>query len=286
MANWNYGRLLIFALGITGMILFTTSAFAAEESKVGTDILRLNIGGFLPAIDSQVSVTSKNLDSGTSIDLENDLGFNDDVDIFRIDGYWRFAKRHRLYFGYFSFDRDANKIITEQIQIDDKLFDVGVGVYSNWNIDFFQASYAYSFIQTPKWEEYGSLGAYYLNTSITLRGEGSISNGEGGWSAATQVTEEESIGLPVPIFGLGAEYFITPKWCAKVGGQYFTLSLDEWSGHILTGTAALEFLFYKNLGIGAGYTYFDVEVDRDQDARYSELDYTFQGVQLYGIVYF
>jgi len=286
MAIRTSGKFLILVLFLTGFTFYGTIACAAEESTVGNDKFRLNIGGFLPTLDTELRITSKNLDLGTLIDMEDDIGLDEDVNIFRLDGYWRFAKRHRLYVGYYGFDRDSTNTLEDQIQIGDKLFDVGVSLYSNWEIDFINVSYGYSFIQSQKWEISGSLGLYYLDTAITLRGEGSISDGQGGWSVARQVTEEESIGLPVPIFGLAAEYHITPKWRAKAGGRYFTISIDEWSGDILEATAALEYLFHKNLGIGTGYTYFDINVERDREKRIAELDYMFQGFQIYGIWYF
>jgi len=279
-------KLLGIAVIFSSLVLSATSSLANDNSTVGKDKFRLNVGGFLPAIDSELTVTSKNLGRGTKIDLEDDLGFDEDVSVAQVSGYWRFAKRHRLLFGYYSFDRDASKTLTEQIKIGDKLFDVGAFVYSNWEIDFLQVSYAYSFIQTPKWEVSGSLGLYYLDTAITLYGEGSISNGEGGWTIAGQVTEEESVGLPIPLLGLAAEYHITPKWRAKMGARYFTLKLDEWSGHIFEAAASLEFLFHKNFGIGTGYSVFDVEVERDKDTRISDLNYTYGAVQIYGIWYF
>ncbi len=277
---------LIIIVIFSSITLSATSTLANDDSTVGKDKFRLNVGGFLPAIDSELTVTSKNLGKGTRIDLEDDLGFDEDVNLAQVSGYWRFAKRHRLLAGYYSFDRDASKTLTEQIKIGDKLFDVGAFVNSNWEIDFFQVSYAYSFIQTPKWEVSGSLGLYYLDTAITLYGEGSISNEDGGWTIAGQVSEEESIGLPIPLFGVAAEYHITPKWRAKIGARYFTISLDEWSGHIFEATAALEFLFHKNFGIGTGYSIFDVEVERDKETRISDLNYSYGGVQIYGIWYF
>ena len=285
MSVSKFGRILTFALFLA-VIAFCAESALAGESIVGKDTFRLNVGGFLPAIDSELNITSKSLGAGTTIDLEGDLGFDEDVTLAQVSGYWRFAKRHRLWAGYYAFDRDATKSIAKDIIIGDKLFEANATLSSNWEIDFFQVSYAYSFLQSEKWELSGSLGVYYLDTAITLRGEGSISNGEGGWSLAGQVTEEESIGLPIPLLGLAAEYHITPKWRTKVGARYFTLSIDEWSGHMLEASAALEFLFHKNFGIGTGYTYLDVEVERDRESRISDLNYTYGGVQIYGIWYF
>jgi len=280
------GNFLKIIVIFSSIALSATSTLANDDLTVGKDKFRLNVGGFLPAIDSELTVTSKNLSRGTKIDLEDDLGFDEDVSLAQLSGYWRFAKRHRLLAGYYSFDRNASKTLTEQIKIGDKLFDVGAFVNSDWEIDFFQVSYAYSFIQTPKWEVSGSFGLYYLDTAITLYGEGSISNGSGGWTIAGQISEEESIGLPIPLFGVAAEYHITPKWRVKIGARYFTISLDEWSGHIFEANAALEFLFHKNFGVGTGYNMFDVEVERDRTERVSDLNYNYGGVQIYGIWYF
>jgi len=277
--------LLTVAVFLAGIVLCSTSVLAGE-STVGMETFRLNVGGFLPAINSELSISSKNLSLGTIIDLEGDLGFDEDVNIAQVSGYWRFAKRHRLSAGYYGFERDATKILAKDIIIGDKLFSADATIYSNWEIDFFQVSYAYSFLQSEKWELSGSLGVYYLDTAITLRGNGSVSIGDDEWSATAQRTEEESIGLPIPLLGLAAEYHITPKWRARVGGRYFTLSIDEWSGHMLEAIAALEFLFHKNFGIGTGYTYLDVEVERDRESRVSDLNYTYGGVQIYGFWYF
>lgn len=279
------GTFFTVVVFLAGVVFCATSALAGE-STVGMDTFRLNVGGFLPAIDSELSITSKNLGSGTNIDLEGDLGFDEDVSLAQVSGYWRFAKRHRLWAGYYAFDRDASKSIAKEIYINDKRFAAGATLSSDWEIDFFQISYGYSFLQTEKWELSGSLGVYYLDTTITLSGNGYVSIGDDAWSGTIQVTEEESIGLPIPLLGLAAEYHITPKWRAKVGGRYFTLSFDEWSGHILEATAALEFLFHKNFGIGTGYSYIDIEVERDRESRVSDLNYTYGGVQIYGIWYF
>jgi hypothetical protein len=286
MSIYAHVKFIAIAVILSGIAVIGTTSLANAGSTIGTDTFRLNVGGFLPAIDSSLSIISKNLDLGRKVDLENDLGFDEDVTIAQVSGYWRFAPRHRLLAGYYAFNRDASKTLADQIQIGDKLFDVGVSLYTNWEIDFFQASYAYSFLQTEKWEVSGSVGLYYLDTAITLRGEGSISDGDGGWTVAGQVTEGESVGLPIPLLGLAAEYQISPKWRAKASGRYFTLSLDEWSGHILEATAAVEFLFHKNFGIGTGYSYFDIEVERDRESRISELIYTYGAVQIYGIWYF
>ena len=267
---------------LAGILLFAVSALASEESPVGKDKFKLSVGGFFPAIDSQLKVDSKEFGQGTEIDLEDDLGFNEDVSLGRIEGYWRFKPKHRFYLGYYGFDRDTLHTIDKEIKWDDKTFVIGAELYSEWSVDFVYGTYAYSFFQGEKWEISGSLGLYYLDTALTVRGEARIEDGGEG-EASAEVIEEASLDLPIPLFGLKAEYYITPKWHAAFGVSYFTISIGEWDGSLLDFSANLEYLFHKNFGLGLGYLYFESDVERDREERVSHLDYKYQGVQVYGI---
>ena len=283
MPGVNYKNSLTVLVFLAGFMLFATAAWAEEESLVGLDKFKLAAGVFLPAIDSQLKINSKTLGEGTSIDLENDLGFDEDITLGRLEGYWRFAKSHRLYFGYYGFNRDASTKIEKQIEIDDKIFEVGAELKSSWDVDFIFASYAYSFFQGKQWELSASLGLYYLRNTITLTGIGKISGEE---EVGAELSEESSLDLPIPLFGLEAEYYFTPKWRAIVGASYFTISLDEWDGSLFQCSANLEYLFHKYFGLGVGYTYFDIDVERDTAKRVTHLDYTYSGAQIYGIWHF
>ena len=276
-----YISVIIMFIVVTAV--HASSVLAADDSPVGKDKFKLSAGIFLPAINSELKISSKSLGTGTNIDLESDLGLDEDITSGRAQGYWRFAPRHRLYFGYYGFDRDASHTLSKEITINDKIFDVGAELYTSWEIDFISASYAYSFYQGEKMELSGSLGLYYLRNKFTFHGRGYIS---GELEVEKMLTEEESLDLPIPIFGLAAEYYFTPKWRGIVGGSFFTIAIDEWDGTIYQLSASLEYLFHKNFGIGAGYSYFDVNVERDRSTRISTLDYTYGAAQVYGIWYF
>lgn len=279
-----YRKFFVIMTLLSGVLLFTSQAQAQEEeSPVGQDTFKLALGAFLPAIDSKLSVNSKTLGQGTIIDLEDDLGFDEDVTLGVLGGYWRFAKKHRLYFGYYGFDRNTSAAIDKEIVIDDTTYLVGAELKSNWDIDFVFASYGYSFYQGEKWELSGSLGFYYLTTSFTVKGIGTIS---GEVEAEKEITKEESLELPIPLFGLSAEYYFSPKWRTIISASYFTIAIGDWDGSLFQCSANLEYLFHKNFGVGAGYTYFDVDVERDRETRTSTLDYTYGSVQVYGIWYF
>ncbi|KPJ98638.1 MAG: hypothetical protein AMJ60_07610 [Desulfobacterales bacterium SG8_35] len=283
MYRGNLRRYAAVPVLLAGLLLSAVSALASEESPVGKDTFKLAAGVFLPAIDSQLRINSKTLGTGTIIDLEDDLGFDEDVTLGVLGGYWRFAKKHRLYFGYYGFDRNTSAAIDKEIVIDDTTYVVGAELKSNWDIDFVFASYGYSFFQGEKWELSGSLGFYYLTTSFTVKGIGTIS---GEVEAEKEITKEESLELPIPLFGLSAEYYFSPKWRTIISASLFTIAIGDWDGSLFQCSANLEYLFHKNFGVGAGYTYFDVDVERDRETRISHLDYKYSAVQVYGIWHF
>ena len=282
MSGFNFRKAILFQFIIIAIFLSANQALAGEESPVGKDNFKLSLGGFFPAIDSQVRIDSKEFGQGTDIDIEDDLGFDENVELGRIEAYWRFKPKHRLYLGYYGFDRDTLHILEEEIEWDDKTYVIGAELYSEWTVNFIYGSYAYSFFQGEKWELSGSLGLYYLNTKLLVKGTARIEDGGEG-EVSDEVEDEASLDLPIPLFGLKAEYYFTPKWRALIGVSYFTISIDEWDGSVFDFSANLEYLFHKNFGIGLGYLYFESDVERDREKRVSHLDYMYQGVQVYGI---
>ena len=90
-----------------------------------------------------------------------------------------FAPKHRLYLGYYGFDRNAEHTLEEEIEWDDKVFVVDAELKSKWEVDFIYAKYGYSFFQGEKWEISGSLGLYYLDTVLTVSGAARLANGQG-----------------------------------------------------------------------------------------------------------
>ena len=133
--NWLY-KLILLAF----LISLPATAMAADEGwGPGQDTWKFNLGGFFPAIDTGLQVNG--VDIGDDIDIEDTLGFSDDDTIWRLDGYWRFFKKHRLSFGYHQFNREASATLDEQLEIGDEIFDVGASVSSELNMGFYPIDY-------------------------------------------------------------------------------------------------------------------------------------------------
>ena len=277
---------LLFTMVSAGLLL-PGSANAEEGYGPGTDRFKINLGAYFPAIstDMQVSVGDDN------IDLEETLGLSSDEKVLRLDGYWRFAERHRLGFGYYRLTRDASTDFQDDFVIGGETWYAGAKVDSELNLDFYQLNYMYSFYQGEKWEIGGTIGAYWVRaeTTIALAAKLVVPDPPGGPDIeASERFESDTFEGPLPLIGLVFEYYITPKWMATLKGGYFQLTIDNYKGSIANLGASVEYQFTKTFGLGLGYDGFSLEVEAEDPNSndFASVEYKYHGVQVYGILRF
>lgn len=267
---------------LTCLIMLPVNALAEDEGwGPGQDRWKFNLGGFFPSSDVELKING--VDPGDLIDLEDELGFDDYDNLWRLDGYWRFFKRHRLVFGYYQFNRDASIGLSEEIKIGDEVFPVDALVSSELDLGFYTIDYMYSFYQGEKAEISGGLGVYWVDfafsaaASLNVAGEPII----GG-----PYFESTDFNGPLPYLALTFEYYITPKWLAIVKGGYFQLEVNDIDGRLTNIGAKLEYQFTKMFGLGVGYDSFKADLDADDGDLKVEIEYQFSGFQAYGTLRF
>jgi hypothetical protein len=277
-----YGRAVLFLLFclflMTGLVL--PDPVKAEEGwGPGQDTWKFELGGYFPSTSTSLSVSG--LESGTDLDLENTLGFDDSDTIFRLDGYWRFFERHRLGFGFYQFNREGSATLTEDIEIGDVIFGEGSQVSSELNLGFYTIDYMYSFYQGEKWEMSAGLGVYWVDVELAASGYVIVDD-----VPVLDASEATNFSGPLPFLGLSFEYYITPKWLAIAKGGYFQLSVNDIDGSLTNLGAKLEYQFTRYFGLGIGYDYFRIDVEGDDGEKRADILYEYQGVQAYGILKF
>jgi len=278
----HYGRtgllLLFFVILSTGL---ASPGFASDDvgSGPGKDRFKIYLGGFFPSISTDIKV-----DVGDNeINMEEILGLSENTSVLRLNGYWRFAKKHRLNFGYYRLKRDASAVFQDSLVIGGETWPVGALVASELTLDFYQINYLYSFIQGEKWEIAGSIGGYWVKADVELLLAASI-----GPIGKGQLYTSEDVQGPLPLIGLVFDYYIAPKWLATVKGGYFQLSIGDLDGKLANIGASVEYQFTKYFGLGLGYDYFKIEVksDSDGDVDISKIDYNYHGAQIFGVLRF
>ena len=284
------GLFLLFFTVVSAGLFLPGSVNAEEGYGPGTDRFKIELGGYFPSISTDLTFEK----GDQEISLEDTLGLGDDDAVWRLDGYWRFAKRHRLGFGYYSLNREETRAISTDFDIGGETWYAGALVATEFDFDFYTLKYMYSFYQGEQWEISGGLGAYWVRVtgSLVLAAAldrpptGNLPPGGPEDLLVGDRFESETFEGPLPYLALGFEYYITPKWLTSFYGGYLQLKINDYEGRILNAGAKIEYQFTKLFGLGLGYDAFGLKVDSDNDDDFSSIEYTYHGVQVYGILRF
>ena len=266
------------------MVLAGTAAADEKKKKEGPwEKAYLNLGWYWASLDSGFEIRSQAIGIGINIDVEDTLGLKTDDNVFRVDAGWRFTKnkRHKVEFSWFRFDREGSETLDVAIEIpdgEDGTTTIGPGrIDTVFKFDIYKLKYEYSFILDDRIDLNAGIGLFIMPIEFGFSG---VINGVGEQRVAEEVT------APLPVFGLGFDVAITPKWFIRQQTDIFYLEIGQFKGSILASGAALEYLPWKHVGFGAGADFMRVRVEAEGE-DYPEIDFkgsvqfTYFGAQLY-----
>lgn len=270
-------------IGMVPMLLpiglgVASGANAASDLALADQRFKANLGAFFADLRSGAAVEVHEDDGSRNafVDLEDDLGLDTTETVFRVDGWWRFAPRHRLLAGYYSFDRTSSKILEKDIEWEDSIFLKGSKAKLDFEWQLVPVSYAYSFYRKNGWEVSGSLGIHWIELDVAV--SGTVEEATGGTASRK---ESSSVAGPLPNLGLHVDYQPNSDWI--LGGliQYFSLEHGKYDGTMLDAGVYAEYLLSRNWGVGLGYNFFDIDVDVDTDDWDGTVDLEYGGLQAY-----
>ncbi len=262
------------------VIIMLAVAFSLPAAAVGSEQQKepypypwekgyLAFGGYIASLNSGVTLGgSQGL--GVSVDVESLLGLDTTDSSFRITGGYRLGKnrRHKLELSWFRFNREGENTITEAIPIPPEIGgepgeEIGPGVISSFfNFDIYKFKYEYSFVLDERADLNIGIGLFVMpiefGISYTVTG-------------LTQGETEESITAPLPVFGIGFDFAIIPKWFLRQQLEFFYLEYDNFTGAIKSLRVALEYYPWQHVGFGLAFDGLDVDVEATKESDYPGL---------------
>lgn len=257
-------------------ILIATLAAAAALPAAAADPLyeqgfSMRLGGFYSSADTRLRIDAANGAIGTSISLEDDLGFSKDETLPVIDAIWRINPRHRVELGYVRLARDSQKTITGEIRFGDSVFPVNADVGASFDSDVWRLTYGWSFYRQGGNEVSLLLGLH--TTAFKARLESTSNN-----RAIAEVADRT---IPLPTIGLSGTWAIDPQWRLSASAQVFALNYGDYEGSLFNGSLSGEYRINRNWAVGAGYTAYDYDLDVTSGNARGSFDYKFSGPMLY-----
>jgi hypothetical protein len=240
----------------------------------------LGVGPFWARLDTKVRLDSSSGQIGTAIDFESTLGM-DENDVLPISqAYYRFAKNHRLAFGYFRLNRNGVAVSDVPIRFGDVIFPANLPLSSYFDVDVYALSYAYSLIHDEKKELAFSIGLQFQDIETGIAG-----------TLGGVISEDADVIAPLPTFGGTFDYAFNEKWVFTSSLGVFAIELDlgddsEFVGEIVHLNAGVAYKAFKNVGLALQYNYFRVDVEVEDPDWMGLLKYEYRGPVLAVLVYF
>jgi hypothetical protein len=257
-------------------VLPVSAAMSADEADVLNDSFYVSFGTYVINQDTTMRIDGTTGQTGTPIDWDRTFA-DGTLTRFRVDGQWRFAERHKLRALWFDSSRSGSRTIDEEIDWGDETFPVNAKLKGDISYDIYELAYEYAFFRRDTYELSASIGAYYAQFEAKLAA--TITNSGG--TTQRNAKGDASADLPLPVLGLRGQWVFPYDLSVDVSGQWFSLSVDQYSGNLQDYRATVTWQPKKWLGIGVGYDWFQAHGDVDESNFDGKLDWTFQGPMLY-----
>jgi hypothetical protein len=230
--------------------------------------------------DTSFSSTSNQTGLAGEVDL-GDLGIDGKTTTPYFGFRWRFAERWRLNLEYFGSDQDGAGVAQTDLVFQDIRIPAGVLAEAEFSTDIYAASVGWSFLRDERMELGVGLGLHVADLSARIRGAGFI-----GDIAVPVAAERADVTAPLPNLRLHGAYAFTPTLAFEAGLGWFSLSYDKYDGKFFVGTAAIEWRPHENFGLGAGYTWLDVDLDVDEARFTDNYDFDLNGPVVFAVAGF
>jgi len=254
---------------ICGLIAALACLPAAAADPLYEEGFSFRLLGFQSNAETRLRLDAADGALGTSISLEDDLGFSDSEFLPAFDAIWRINPRHRVELGYLRFGRDSQKTISGEIRFGDKVFPVSSDVHSEFDSDVWRLAYGWSFYREGGNELSLLLGLHTTKFSTKLETTGGA------------IAEAAERTIPLPTLGIQGSWALTPAWRINGAVQVFSLEYDDYEGSFTTGSLAAEYRINRNFAVGAGYTMNDYNLDVTKGKARGSFDYQFNGPMIY-----
>jgi len=264
-------KLGIIMLIAAGILLPPTAAIAEEPDAPQTnrylgDRWNVRLFGNLSTLTSDVSAGR---DLGALVNLEDLLGFDDQVTTWSLDAFFRLTKnqRHTIRVSYADYSRDAYAAVEGTVPIFDVEF-LGE-LDSSFGNRIGTVIYQYSFTNTKKTEAGIAAGLGFYDYSLSLSGRYIIGNDP---NLAEFGRRSEQVLAPVPTVGFFVNYAILPSLILDFRTSFIDLSIGVHEGRIFNNSANLTWYFSRHFGLGLGLAGSDVVYENTSSGNRIKVD--------------
>jgi hypothetical protein len=262
--------------GLNALLLLTFAFPAlAQEGPIrgGTEKFKLNLGTILSQSDTSLMIQGPQ-GRGVEFGLEGVAGVQRDRWSTLASGTWRFAPDHRVGFQSFTMKRSGRKVIDQELIIKDEVIPIGTELQSSSKTQLFILNYQYSLLRDDRIELSAMAGIYGARFKFAFD------------STNPPRDIDAKSTAPLPMFGIGLDTFITPRWTVSTFFEGLVLKVGDVKGGIGYFGLTTDYMLTRHLGIGLGFNAVTISADVTQDDFRGGFDWRTNSLFAYGQVRF
>jgi hypothetical protein len=277
--------LYLTLLLVLGCLSLTQTVWAGETiQEKFPDRLKV-YGGYQHLFDFE----GKYRFDGTDVNQVNftkDLGGDRSDNMIVAGAIYRLNQNHAIGFSWYEVNLDGERILDEEVEINDKIFQVGGNVDSDIELSLYRLFYNWSFYRNGKTELKLSPGIYVADFEGVFIGSAVIDEDDINPIGQSDNVDED-LSAPLPTIGLEMEYQIYPRLKANFRTDFFYVDVGEVDGYMAEFNIKLEYRVFKHfaVGAGAGHLLFDLEY-KDGNPKGFATDFSWNRGLIYGALYF
>ena len=210
---------------------------------------------FGPSVTTQLRVDPDNVNQGTLLSAEDDLGLDDKIDQGRMEFDIRMLERNHVRIDYFKLSRFHEQALPRDIIFGDFTFDAGTTFRSKLDWRVLSVTYTYSFFKFERFEAGLGLGLHIIEAQA-----------EGGEPGTLNREKASEVGI-FPTIAATAAFRISKRWALTARAQQFSASPESFEGTLGDYHADVQYRWRRNFALGLGYSKLKTDLlvtDSDQ----------------------
>jgi hypothetical protein len=215
-----------------------------------SDRFAFRITYFQPSVTTDVRLDPTNeLDEGTQLSGEDDLGLDDQANQFRAEFDIRMGERNHLRADFFKLSRFREQALPRDITFGDFTFEEGETFRTKLDWRVMSITHTYQFLKFERFEAGLGLGIHIIQAQA-----------EGGQPGTLNRERDTEVGI-FPTIAANAAFRISKRWAVTARGQSFTASPEGFEGTMSDYHIDLQYRWRENFAIGLGWSMLESNLE-------------------------
>ena len=212
---------------------------------------------------------------GTPVNLQHDLGLDDNNPVANIGLTWRPREHHEFGLNYYNKDADKTQVLDRDFYFEDTHYQTRSTVRASVDVDSYEAYYIWWAAAHDTWSLGPRMGLvwYRIDLGLTAKLD---ANG----APVSGIGDSAAADLPTPTIGGSWRWDFAPKWRLNADAGYFPLNMSDIDGDVYHARLGVEWFPWQHSGFLLDYTMDRVKVDVQESQLKGTLDFNDEGVRV------